>query len=543
MSILNDDLNGSWVRQMRMDANAAQHAEKAAPKGRIVGSYLPFLTGVIILAALLIQALFLWQARQDAWNRAVQSGENLMNTLSASVEQNLNAIELSLNTARSVLEGVDLEGLSPRQTGQFLFDRALPTGLVSSMFAMSRRGEILAESGGAKPSATDLSDRDFFLAHIRKNIGTYISPPFRDRLHGGDPSIAISQRLPEVDGSFKGVVVAIVRLAYFRSLFANVKLGSNGVVSLAETSGAMLMRWPSTDGEGNIGLDLNRMPVFEQMLTSSDYFVGKASIDGQKRLYIHTQVGSFPLLLSVSLALDDIYAEWNQQAIVAGSLTFAFCIALGCLARALQLGIARSAHMEDLLKTLSLTDAATGLPNRRAFDERLDSELRRMTREGSEMALLLVDVDHFKVINEAYGHAAGDKFLVMLGQQMRRSAMRPGDMVARFGDEEFALLLPSTDLKGAMHIAERVRSDIERTSVALDNGFRIGTTVSIGVVTAQPASRMIPRDLLKLAETGLTKAKAKGGNQVVRGESPKEAADRHLQRPASGSDGGPAEAV
>ncbi|MEP9376089.1 sensor domain-containing diguanylate cyclase [Aquabacter sp. CN5-332] len=519
MSVVNDDLNDTWVGHALLDTSANLQKQKSVPKRFTSGLYVPALTGMIIAAVLAIQGFMLWQSRQEAWNSAVRSGENVMHALLDAVDQKLARVEFSVTAAQVSLESGELDGLSPRQRDLFLFDRTPSADLINSMMVISRRGEVVIESGDASLSTLSLSDRDYFLAHVRKNAGTYLSPPFRSRFKGGDPSVAMSRRLSSPDGSFNGVVMASLRLAYFRTLFDNVKLGPNSIISLIGLNGSILMRSPSTDGEGNIGMDLNRQPVFERMLTSNSPFVGTASVDGKDRLYIFGRVGSFPLLLSVGLSIDDIYAEWNRQAIVFGSLTLAFCVALVFLVRGLQLGLIRSTQMEQLLKTMSLTDVLTGLPNRRAFEERFDSEFRRMAREGTQMALLLIDVDHFKAVNDSHGHLTGDKFLRMLARQIQRSAVRPGDVAARFGGEEFTVLLPSTDVKGAMYIAERIRTDIERTSISLETGLRVGTTVSIGIVTAQPGTRGSPNDLLKLADDALYEAKASGRNRVVWRES------------------------
>ena len=131
------------------------------------------------------------------------------------------------------------------------------------------------------------------------------------------------------------------------------------------------------------------------------------------------------------------------------------------------------------------------------------------------MALLLVDVDHFKTVNDTYGHLNGDRLLRMLGRQIQRSVGRPGDVAARFGGEEFAVLLPDTDMKGARYIAERIRSDVERCSMTLESGQRLSATVSIGIVSSEPSGRDAPQSLVKLADEALYEAKAKGRNAVV----------------------------
>jgi diguanylate cyclase (GGDEF)-like protein len=162
---------------------------------------------------------------------------------------------------------------------------------------------------------------------------------------------------------------------------------------------------------------------------------------------------------------------------------------------------------------LSITDALTGVWNRRHFDLRLDEELERSARFLEPFGLLLLDVDAFKPINDVYGHPAGDFVLVELARRLQ-DVTRSVDVVARFGGEEFALILPRTPLEGAMLVAEKIRTAVAR--VPFDAlGQEIPVTVSVGAA-AYPDSGVDPRTLLAAADDALYEAKATGKNRVVR---------------------------
>lgn len=182
--------------------------------------------------------------------------------------------------------------------------------------------------------------------------------------------------------------------------------------------------------------------------------------------------------------------------------------------------IAERKRMELQLQRLAMTDSLTELPNRRAFDEALDREWRRVLREGTQASLLLLDVDHFKGFNDEYGHVAGDDCLRAVAHAVRSVTKRPGDMVARYGGEELAIILPGTDLQGALHVAELVCAAIEElniTHAANEEGDR-RVTVSIGVATAlsRDGGRMkMPESLLMAADAALYKAKMHGRNRVA----------------------------
>lgn len=164
------------------------------------------------------------------------------------------------------------------------------------------------------------------------------------------------------------------------------------------------------------------------------------------------------------------------------------------------------------LAALSVTDPLTGLSNRRAFDDYLEQEWHRALRERSPLSLVLIDVDHFKRINDNYGHPAGDAVLRELAARLRTHFRRPADRVARFGGEEFAVILPST--ASAEQQAERFCSRLAATPVAISADQNIEVTVSAGVAVLVPQSDLTPRDFIKRADEELYRAKREGRNCV-----------------------------
>lgn len=182
--------------------------------------------------------------------------------------------------------------------------------------------------------------------------------------------------------------------------------------------------------------------------------------------------------------------------------------------------ISERKKMEMQLQRLAMTDGLTELPNRRAFDEALEREWRRVLREGTQASLLLLDVDHFKGFNDEYGHVAGDDCLRAVAHAVRAVTKRPADMVARYGGEELAVILPGTDLQGALHMAGLVRCAVESLDIAhaTNEEGQGRVTVSIGVATAlsRDGGRMkMPESLLMAADSALYKAKLHGRNRVA----------------------------
>lgn len=157
------------------------------------------------------------------------------------------------------------------------------------------------------------------------------------------------------------------------------------------------------------------------------------------------------------------------------------------------------------------TDVLTGLPNRRRFFERLQEEHKRSERNQSVGALLILDIDHFKRVNDDYGHAAGDKVLLTLADAIRRT-IRQTDFPGRLGGEEFGIILPDTDLQAAGHLAERLREQVEAQRTEID-GSALSVTISIGLATLGPGRDIA--DVFQLADQALYQAKGAGRNRVV----------------------------
>ncbi|NTV09321.1 MAG: diguanylate cyclase [Zoogloea sp.] len=174
------------------------------------------------------------------------------------------------------------------------------------------------------------------------------------------------------------------------------------------------------------------------------------------------------------------------------------------------------------LTRLSALDGLTGIANRRQFDETLLREWRRAHRQATPISLLVCDVDFFKQFNDGYGHQAGDECLKAIAKVLEGSLRRPGDMVARFGGEEFAVVLPETDLQGAMRVAEAMREAVEGAGIShLYSDVAPVVTVSLGVACTEPAAdRTGCGQFLKLADDALYRAKRDGRNRVVAAELP-----------------------
>lgn len=173
-------------------------------------------------------------------------------------------------------------------------------------------------------------------------------------------------------------------------------------------------------------------------------------------------------------------------------------------------------HAVELLGRLSAEDALTRLANRREFDRRLGIEWNRARRDGHALGLVLIDVDCFKNYNDHYGHPAGDACLQKVADALQSAARRSGDLVARFGGEEFVALLPGSDIADAAALAERMRRHVADLQIPhAASRVTAGVTVSLGVASLKPADAGQPPDLVAAADAALYRAKEQGRNCVA----------------------------
>ena len=168
------------------------------------------------------------------------------------------------------------------------------------------------------------------------------------------------------------------------------------------------------------------------------------------------------------------------------------------------------------LASLAHFDPMTELANRRLFDEAMEKEIKRHERNGSPLSLIMLDVDHFKIFNDSYGHVAGDDCLRAIAFSLKDTAKRPSDLPFRYGGEEFGCILPLTDGEGAVKIAEKIRKEVMELNIP-NKGSSVGdrVTVSIGVITVRCRRGMTPTQLIKESDALLYQAKEQGRNCVI----------------------------
>jgi diguanylate cyclase (GGDEF)-like protein len=204
-------------------------------------------------------------------------------------------------------------------------------------------------------------------------------------------------------------------------------------------------------------------------------------------------------------------------------------IVLGAKIRAMQRIVLMRASLLALTRKLDATnqeltrisssDSLTGVANRRHFDEALSVEWRRARRHSNSLAVLLCDIDYFKLYNDTYGQQAGDECLRRIATTIGRHTERPSDIVARYGGEEFAVILPETTIGGALMVAEKIRQATRELNIPHASSPVGQVTLSVGIASAAPGFDNPPDDLVLAADKALYRAKHDGRDRVCRADA------------------------
>jgi diguanylate cyclase (GGDEF)-like protein len=451
-------------------------------------------------------------ARREAWNHAGVVGSTVVAAIAADIARNIETLDLSFSGVTENLGFPGFEDMSPRQRQLLLFDRSVAARHLSAIAVINENGSIRYDSRTIDPSKVDLSDRDYLQVHKHNDsAGLFIARPIISRITGGSV-IPFSRRLANADGSFGGIVLGTMRLDYFEKTFKAVALGPGATVTLARSDGIVIVRWPAESDF--IERDRNPGRIIDQLSeTPVGHFESTSTVDGTHRLFNYSRIGELPLVVAVGQTSQDIFAQWRPQAIAIGGLIAALAVSTIGLVAFLNRNLKLRARAEAELAALATTDGLTGLANRRSFNDALDRQWRIAARATAPVALLMIDSDHFKLYNDTFGHQAGDKLLMQIGMAITTSLKRSGDLGARYGGDEFAVLLPGSRVEEAAAVAHQIRHAFVAACHAEDVAARY-SRLSIGVASLVPGSASHMRDLVAAADEALYRAKEFGRNRT-----------------------------
>jgi diguanylate cyclase (GGDEF)-like protein len=491
---------------------------------RSVKAYAAIITGAIVLlviwgaCAARVQAIS--DARMDAGNMAVAAAQQARLTIESVDNVLVGIARLIGERSGTVSAPADMDG--------FLGQRAASLTSLKSLFILDEEGKVVATSEPGDVTAKYSSFYDVLYRHRHsQNLGLYVGGLVKTP--DGAQLFTISRRLNHENGSFAGTVFATIDLDSFLYFYGALDLGEKGSVSLLTDGGMLIVRHPFVDTD--VGSDIHDSPLFKQITSTGS--VGTAELpsrlDGVKRIHSYQPVGPYPLIVAATLSFDDVLRQWRmlivQMVAAAAIVIMVLWVGAANLVKRIGLGEKARAQLveseDDLKKAneqlgmLALHDGLTGLANRRRFDVALKVEFSRAMRSGQPLSLILIDIDYFKKYNDTYGHQNGDVCLRTVSDALAAVSKRPGDLVARYGGEEIAVLLPSTDDGGAAVVAEEMRLAIRNLGLPHSASEMTVVTISAGVASMIPDKNGITAEhLVRAADRALYEAKEKGRDRV-----------------------------
>lgn len=484
---------------------------------------------VVCLSLVVVVMWEVWNSRQYRLHDQKIAMSNLTQTLSSQAQASIKQADTVLF---GLVERLEIDGMGHAELPRIqrlLSSQRKELAQLHGLFIHDEKGQWVADSNGSIPSNTNYADREYFIYH-REHLdrGPHIGPSIRSR-STGDWAIPVSRRINHPDGSFAGVVVASLYLNHFLQLYNSIDIGANGVINLMSADARIMVRRPFNEAE--VGSSVAQGPVFTQLLPTGPFgtAIVKSHVDGVERVVGFRRVDEYPLVIFAALNKDEALASWRRESLLIAAIVASLLGILGVLGyRLIRLMKQQNHSQNELLGTqdklieanralelLALEDALTGLANRRQFDLFLQAEMGRARRNQESLALLMLDVDHFKRFNDQYGHLAGDECLRAISTIIQANIKRPGDLAARYGGEEFAVVLPNTDYVGAFLVAEKIRRAVLQAGIQHNESTEGIVAVSLGVSAFSPTSETSSDELIDAADKALYVAKTSGRNMSV----------------------------
>ena len=414
----------------------------------------------------------------------------------------------------------------------------------------------------------DLSDREYFKK--ARETGGFVFSDILFAKSNERPIVMAAYPVSAINREEDAIVVAGINLDWMSKIMSNLG-GRPGVSAVLVDSAGVVLAAPA-DQASMIGRPLDTLPLLSavaEKAIGSDQLDGSLSFtdaEGSKRIVHFVRIPGTQSRLVVSIDESNVTAAINHEIRAAYLQLLFVClfVLLGALVAAEKLIIrpiemmvamakrfgqgdwsvraartrlpaefvplarafnAMAAQLiererelvatNERLTVIASIDMLSGLANRRGFQSRLDFEWMKAQQYGSELSLLMIDVDHFKLFNDSYGHPEGDVCLTRLGETLAGIAAETMGFAGRYGGEEFCLLVPNTDSKRALEIGEMVRAAVQNLAMPHCTSHYQTVTVSVGLACTKPNEKQQPGDLIEAADAALYAAKHRGRNAVV----------------------------
>jgi diguanylate cyclase (GGDEF)-like protein len=429
-------------------------------------------------------------------------------------------------------------------------------------FAIADQGGRVVCAATPASIGLDIADRPHFQRAVRD--GGFAVSDYSVGRRVNVPTVFATYADPASKGPVEAVFIALMDLNWIGRLAEAAASRSGSVVLMTDGQGTVLTRYP--DPEKWVGRSVIDHPLVTHMLLRSEGIVTESGLDGVRRVFGFVKLPDTETRFAVGLDEGEVLRHVNTEASIAythlaaisalllAALWFGgewlitrpirslaaaaqrvgrgevgvrvgdkswtaefapLAVAMDDMASTLAQREGQLRQSNNHLEELARLDGLTGLVNRRAFDADLEAEWQRAVEFQFPLALLMIDVDHFKLFNDTNGHVEGDDCLRMVGRVLTLAAKGESGLAARYGGEEFIVLLPNVTGKRASEIAQRIRVAVEELDIRHSAAKSGCVTVSIGVASTEPPDMVGPEELLYEADANVYAAKRRGRNMVV----------------------------
>ena len=484
----------------------------------------------VLLLVLLGNAIVAtYELRSNSLAQRQAQIENLSLVLSEHAAQTLFSASTALDSIVTVVKAAGLQSeqqyrafaARPEQF-ELLASKTRANPILSVATLIGSDGKVINFSRSFPPPDIDLSDRDYFRHFSRTSSpDTFYSIPVENK-GNGQWVFYLARPVNNAQGEFLGAVLVGVSAEVFSQFYARLgaSLGPGSTLLLYRNDFTLMTRWPfvssqvgSRNMEGGVSIALDRAAGSGRAVFTSRPRLIDPGVNAE-RMISARPVAGYPFVVGV-VALATLYEwDWIRNS---GGIWLATIVSVAILLfgasklNSFQRNAAR-------LRYLAGHDALTGLPNRMLFEDRLTHALADARRNKTQCALIFVDLDHFKSINDNYGHAVGDAVLREVARRLS-AGVRESDTIGRIGGDEFVMLLPDiAGEKGALVVADKARTALAEDVVI--EGHAIAVSGSMGIAIFPQHGENLS-DLTNNADTAMYDAKGKGRDTVrVFGRSP-----------------------
>lgn len=437
-----------------------------------------FMAGLLIAGV----ATSTWTLSRS-WERAVADTErdaiNLSVSQARQAEDTFLQAELVLRDIRRSLPADGLLGVDVKQFDGYLTELKARLPQLHGLMVYDTQGDMRATSFGKVPLMSNNSDREYFVYHRRNGHGSiHIGHVIRSR-STGDLVIPVSLRISDSSGGFAGVLLATVKIDYFRHFYGYFELQNRDLLALINTDGTALYVRPYGDEMAN--RNLSASPLFTRELARKDRGNGTwvSALDHVERIYGFARLERYPLVVAAGYDKPALWDSWLNDSLpdlVLNAMLLLGTLLMGSIIfRQVRLNVRNQTELAVLrdeltsinhtLQLMALADGLTGLANRRQFDLFLAKSLKASAVTQKSVALIMIDIDEFKRYNDFYGHVAGDNCLRMVGEIIQKLKLRHNDLIARYGGEEFAIILPDTGPEAALFVARQAVTAVRSAQI------------------------------------------------------------------------------